>query len=164
MSYQQQQPYQQQQQYQAGPTMQASQGGNRNAKNMPEDGDGRDWSSGICSCADGGACCVSFFCPCITYGKVKHRYEHLHEKGYPDPEHGGGCCSGACWGHCLLTSCFGMGWVLQIFNRTDIRKRYNIKGSGCGDCCMSFWCNPCALSQQSHELELEEQSFQGFKA
>lgn len=55
---------------------------------------------------------VSWFCPCITYGQIKHRYEHLNNKGYPDPERGG-CCSSDCMLHgCLLY--FGFGWALQV--------------------------------------------------
>jgi len=56
---------------------------------------------------------VACFCPCIVYGKVKHRYEHLNSKGYPDPEDGGGCCSSDCMIHGFLSWC-GFGWILQV--------------------------------------------------
>jgi hypothetical protein len=55
------------------------------------------------------ACC----CPCIVYGKIKHRYEHLNSKGYPDPENGGGCCNSDCMVHALVGSC-GFAFILQV--------------------------------------------------
>ena len=50
--------------------------------------------------------------PCITYGRVKRRYEHLNNKGYPDPDQGG-IVSSDCLIHACLTSC-GVGWILQV--------------------------------------------------
>ncbi|TFK33401.1 PLAC8 family-domain-containing protein [Crucibulum laeve] len=134
-------------------------GGNRNAKNLPVNADGREWSNGLCDCCgDAGTCVLAWCCPCIIYAQVKHRYEHLNNKGHPDPEHGGGCCSSDCMMHGCLTWC-GFGWVLQMATRGSIRARYNIKGGGCGDCCTAFCCTPCQLTQEARELELEEQSF-----
>jgi Cys-rich protein (TIGR01571 family) len=134
-------------------------GGNRNAKNMPVDADGREWSHGLCGCMSACGTCLCATCfPCVIYGKNKHRYDHLNFQGVPHPEHGGSCCSGSCIGHGLLTIC-GFGFVLQMMNRGNVRNRYNIKGGGCGDCCTSFWCAPCQLVQESREIELEEQSF-----
>ncbi|KAH8828525.1 PLAC8 family-domain-containing protein [Flagelloscypha sp. PMI_526] len=109
------------------------QGGNRNAKNLPMDDGERGWSNGLCSCFDEcGTCCLAMWCPCILYSKVKHRYDHLERKGFPDPEHGGGVCTG----FCMLYA--AMAWiaspcVLQCLNRGDVRRRYNIKGNGCTD-------------------------------
>ncbi|PPR05319.1 hypothetical protein CVT26_011577, partial [Gymnopilus dilepis] len=156
-------------------------GGNRNAKNLPVGPDGREWSEGLCGCfGDTGTCVVAWCCPCITYSNVKRRYEHLNDKGYPDPEHGGSCCNSDCMIHGCLIYC-GLGWIMQasifclncclaksercslsqMMNRGSIRARYNIKGSGVGDCCTSFWCTPCELTQESRELDLEEASFGG---
>jgi hypothetical protein len=38
--------------------------------------------------------------------------------------------------------------------RGEIRERYRIKGSGCNDCCVSFWCSCCALIQQDNEVKI----------
>ncbi|KAF8891484.1 PLAC8 family-domain-containing protein [Gymnopilus junonius] len=136
-------------------------GGNRNAKNLPVSPDGREWSEGLCGCCgDAGTCIVATCCPCITYSHVKRRYEHLNDKGYPDPEHGGGICNSDCFVHGCLTY-FGFGWVMQMSNRGNIRGRYNVKGGTCGDCCTALWCTPCELTQESRELDLEEASFSG---
>ncbi|KAF8993641.1 PLAC8 family-domain-containing protein [Cyathus striatus] len=133
--------------------------GNRNVKNLPVEGNGREWSNGLFSCCDdSGTCMMACFCPCVVHSQVKHRYEHLESKGYPDPEHGGGFCGGDCMAHACLTYC-GIGFFLQAFTRGNIRKRYNIKGGFLGDCCSSLWCTPCELTQAAQELELEEQSY-----
>ncbi|KAF8811653.1 PLAC8-domain-containing protein [Phlegmacium glaucopus] len=134
--------------------------GNRNANNVPMGPDGREWSNGLCGCfGDFGTCIVAWCFPCITYGQVKRRYEHLNSKGYPDPDNGG-CCSSDCLIHGCLTSC-GFGWVLQMGTRSSIRGRYSIKGGSCGDCCTALCCTPCELVQESRELELEERTYRG---
>ncbi|KAJ7933158.1 PLAC8-domain-containing protein [Mycena leptocephala] len=110
-------------------------GGNRNAAGKPLDSNSkREWSYGLCGCIDEcGTCCYACWCPCIVHGKNKQRLSHLADTGFPDPD-GGACCSGSCWGHCLLTSLIG-------------------------DCCTSFCCHPCDLVQVSREIMLEEKSF-----
>ncbi|KAH6908820.1 PLAC8 family-domain-containing protein [Coprinopsis sp. MPI-PUGE-AT-0042] len=132
-------------------------GGNRNAKNLPMGPDGREWSNGLCSCCDTpGTFCLACWCPCISFGRIRGRYKHLNTKGTADPDNGGTCGSD-CWIHCL-TGCLGVSCLMQMWNRGDMRQRYNIKGSGCGDFCTACWCVPCELTQESRELELEEQS------
>ncbi|KAI5832964.1 PLAC8-domain-containing protein [Schizophyllum commune Tattone D] len=119
----------------------------------------RQWSNGICSVF--GHCptlCLASFCPCIVYGRNKRRYHHLRRHGTPDLEANASCGGRGCWVHCLLTSFIGCGWILQIPLRRRIRRRYTVCGSLLEDCCASFWCNPCALTQESLELELEEMS------
>lgn len=133
-------------------------GGNRNAKNLPMKDGGREWSHGLCNC--GGECGTWFMAccfPCVTYGQNKERLMYLRNHGQPHPEDGG-CFNEHCLFHAGLTMCGGWGWILQITNRTDTRARYSIRGSGCGDCCASWCCAPCALTQESQELSLEEAS------
>ncbi|THU79572.1 PLAC8-domain-containing protein [Dendrothele bispora CBS 962.96] len=136
-------------------------GGNRNAKNMPMTPDGqRDWSNGICDCCGDGAFgtwCLSCWCPCIVYGENSSRIEHLAQNGVPHPK-GGDACGGDCWLHCCLTSFLGVGWILQIPGRSRIRSRYSIDGGCFTDCCTVFWCNPCSLTQEHREIQLEERS------
>ncbi|KAF7430224.1 hypothetical protein PC9H_005926 [Pleurotus ostreatus] len=133
-------------------------GGNRNAKNLPMDSDGREWSHGLCDCcSDVGTCLIATFFPCIVYAQNKRRYEHLN-RGQPDPERGGSGFNGDCLMHGCITCCFGIGCVLQIPLRGHLRSRYHIKGGGCGDCMVSWCCTPCGLTQEARELELEEAS------
>merc|ERR1711988_1870507 len=43
-------------------------------------------------------------------------------------------------------------FVLVFVLRTHFRNRFQIPGSGCDDCCCSFWCNCCVLAQMDHHL------------
>ncbi|KAL1744593.1 PLAC8 family-domain-containing protein [Schizophyllum fasciatum] len=117
----------------------------------------RPWSNGICSVSgDLATCALIPCCPCIVYGQNKRRYRRLERHGSPNSEASASCGGGACWVHCLLTSLTGCGWALQVSRHGVIRWLYRIRGSILHDCCVSFWCNPCALTQESMELELEE--------
>ncbi|KAJ6506085.1 PLAC8-domain-containing protein [Mycena vulgaris] len=140
-------------------TMGMQVGGNLNVKGKPVDGSGeREWSNGLFGCFEAcGTCCYAWFCPCIVHGQNKQRLRHLAEHGSPDPD-GGSCNSGACWAHCLLMS-LGVGCILQCLNRGEVRGRYKIAGGGVGDCCASYCCGPCDLTQVAREIELEEQSY-----
>jgi len=147
------------QQPMAVPGMTTAQG-NRNVKNLPIEADGREWSNGFFDCfADAGTCLIAWCFPCVIYSKNLKRLEHLNQKGYPDPENGGGVITGDCVTHGCLTFC-GCGFVMQMGTRRNVRSRYNIKGGSGSDCCTAFCCTPCELTQESREIELEEQSFQ----
>jgi len=155
--------------------MAAGPGGNRNAMNMApinEQGQ-RDWSNNFWSCAEAlPTCLFGHFCPCILYSKNKTRMQHLAETGAPHPE-GGEAVGIDCAIYCGLTVCTGFAWILQGFNRTQTRERYNIapgsigdwfatnvdpRASIAGDMLASCFCHSCQLTQQSREIELEEQS------
>ncbi|KAF5324172.1 hypothetical protein D9619_011320 [Psilocybe cf. subviscida] len=151
--------------YQSQPTPTAAMvvapggGGNRNAKNLPVDQDGREYSHGLCAftgrCE---TCIVATICPCWIHAKNKKRYMHLTEQGTPDPQHGGKFFSGACCFTGVFAMC-GLDFICRMGTRGDIRKRYNIKGGAVSDCCVSMCCGPCQLTQDLRELELEENSF-----
>lgn len=40
-----------------------------------------------------------------------------------------------------------------MIRRGEIRERFGIKGSGCGDYCTTYWCLCCALIQQDNEVQ-----------
>ena len=46
--------------------------------------------------------------------------------------------------------------------RTDVRERYGIRGGATSDFLVSWCCAFCALTQERREIELEENSFEGF--
>ncbi|ODA80536.1 hypothetical protein RJ55_03495 [Drechmeria coniospora] len=60
-------------------------------------------------------------------------------------------------GECLVFGaihCFtGCGWIYNLLQRSEIREKYGIQGSGLGDCCTSYWCLCCALIQQDNEVK-----------
>ena len=39
------------------------------------------------------------------------------------------------------------------FQRRYIRQKLNLKGNGCLDCLVHYFCNPCALVQEEEELK-----------
>lgn len=45
---------------------------------------------------------------------------------------------------------------LAMIQRKQVRDSYKIDGSGCGDCCLSFWCPCCGILQQHNEIEERE--------
>ncbi|KAJ5480047.1 PLAC8-domain-containing protein [Penicillium desertorum] len=61
--------------------------------------------------------------------------------------------NGSCaiWGFLSLGA---MQWIMQTFTRGEIRQQYGIEGSCCGDCCVSTFCDCCALIQEEKEAEL----------
>jgi len=137
-------------------------GGNRNARNKPFNQAGeREWSNGLCDYFGAcGTCCLGAWCPCILFSKNKSRLQHLERDGTPEP-HGGEGVGADCMIYCCLTSLTGFGWVLQISPRAQIRRRYRIAGGNVGDIFVSWCCVPCALTQESREIELEEHSLRG---
>ncbi|KAF8149879.1 PLAC8 family-domain-containing protein [Crassisporium funariophilum] len=132
-------------------------GGNRNVKGLAMSKYGREWSHDLCGCCGSlGTCklhCFAYFCPGMVFSKVKKRLDHLNEKGYAEPNNGGDGCSS----ECLMFHC-GKAIIQQIALRGAVRARYNIEGGGCGDCFTVTCCGACALTQNSREIELEEQS------
>ncbi|KAF8877645.1 hypothetical protein CPB84DRAFT_1828762 [Gymnopilus junonius] len=117
-------------------------GGNRNAKNMPVDADGREWSNGMCSCmSECGTCMMATFVPCIVYGQNKHRYEHLNSQGTPHPPVDPYAPARAS----------PMDWLPFAVSISSSRWSTAVTSAG--------GTTSKALTQESRELELEEESF-----
>ncbi|EPE36250.1 hypothetical protein GLAREA_05588 [Glarea lozoyensis ATCC 20868] len=104
-----------------------------------------EWKNGLCSCMPCGLCMKSYFCPCILVGQ---NHARIH-KGTQKED----ACSGWCAGWCGLTSCLGLGWILQMMDRMEMQDKHNLEGGGCGACCKSFWCGCCMNIQMSKELD-----------
>jgi len=156
-------PQLQNQQPGAIPSMSVSgPGGNRNALSKPLDSQGqREWSYDVFDCfSDVGTFCLGWWCPCIVFSQNKSRLEHLNRNGTPHPQ-GGEAMGGDCLTYGGLAVCCGLGWILQIGTRSATRNRYQIHGDGVSDILCSWCCIPCALTQESREIGLEEQSLGG---
>jgi len=139
-------------------TVPMSAGGNRNALNYPIGSDGkRNWSYGLFDCPPAPACslcCIAALCPCVVYSSNRQRLRSLHYQGAPlaagaekPDEHFCIYCGLAIAGH---------GWVLRVPQREEVREHYGIRGSLVGDCLVAWCCNPCSLTQERREIELEE--------
>ncbi|KZO98615.1 PLAC8-domain-containing protein [Calocera viscosa TUFC12733] len=114
------------------------------------------WHSGLLACCSAvDICCLACLCPCLQYSRNKHRLLTLSTTGQPARQSGSGA-DADCALHGLLTLLGCWGWVLQRPVRQGIRDRYNIPGTPASDCLSSFLCSPCALTQESRELGMEE--------
>ncbi|KAJ7574875.1 PLAC8-domain-containing protein [Mycena floridula] len=130
----------------------------KNANNMPFVDGEREWSNGTFDCfADPVTCLVSWFLPCVSYGRNRARYAALTDKGAvsTDPMEGVISDETIKYG---VAHCFGCGWIFGMQGRAMTRGRYRIAGDGATDCFLSCCCAPCALTQESREIELEERA------
>lgn len=53
-------------------------------------------------------------------------------------------------------SCFALHWIPMVFQRADIRKKYNLQGDFVSDLLTSCCCACCSLVQQDKEAEIHE--------
>ncbi|GMH23333.1 hypothetical protein Nepgr_025176 [Nepenthes gracilis] len=103
------------------------------------------WSTGLCDCCfDVPLCCLTCFCPCITFGRIAE----ITDKGTSS------CAgSGALYTLILaLTGCLCQ-CVYSCTYRSKIKNQYGIPASCCGDSCIHCWCECCALTQEYRELQ-----------
>jgi len=110
-----------------------------------------EWSNSFWDCCSPSElCCMAYWCPCVVFGKNVHRLKEPSLATYsPVNLH--------CVGWCGLTYC-GFFWVLQMLQRSDVRAKYNLAGSGLGDCCRPYCCPCCELMQEEKELILRTNS------
>ncbi|KAH7130140.1 PLAC8 family-domain-containing protein [Dendryphion nanum] len=110
----------------------------------------QEWHhSGSSCCSPFSTCLLSWCCPCIVYGRTKHRVKNDgNMQGYS-------CCNMSC---CAFTglSCLGISFVLSMISRGDMRAKYHLQGNGCKDCLCACCCGPCDLTQQDKESEFRE--------
>ncbi|KAF9220853.1 PLAC8-domain-containing protein, partial [Gyrodon lividus] len=119
---------------------------------------GNQWAHGLFSCfGDCGTCIFSCFCPCMAFGKNRQRLDYLQDHGAADPEKGGYGLNEDCLWHCGFSCCGYWAWILQFPTRGNIRERRRIRGTVVRDCLTAYFCTPCELTQESRELEVEEQ-------
>ncbi|KAJ7445903.1 PLAC8-domain-containing protein [Mycena latifolia] len=138
--------------------MQLGAGGSRNFKSMAIVDGEREWSNDIFDCcADPLTFVVSWFVPCIIYGRNRARFQALESYGAVSSDPVDGLVGGDSFMYCAA-QCFGLGGIVGMIGRGQTRARYGISGSGCNDCMLSCCCAPCELTQESREIELEEQS------
>lgn len=53
-------------------------------------------------------------------------------------------------------SCFGVWCIPTTMQAGNIREKYNLEGSCCGDFCKSFCCPCCAVMQHEKEVDARE--------
>lgn len=104
------------------------------------------WSSGLCDCFDDmGVCCLTCWCPCVTYGDNVEKVSDGQSS----------CCI---WGtlYCLAMGmayfCVPLNCCLQCGPRGDIRRAYGLVEDP-NDCLVSCCCSYCALCQEARQLQ-----------
>lgn len=101
------------------------------------------WPSGLCACSDDcGLCCLTCWCPCITFGRIAEIVDR-----------GATSCGVAGTIYTLLACFTGCHWIYSCTYRSRMRAQLGLPEACCCDCCVHFCCEPCALSQQYRELK-----------
>ncbi|KAI3332077.1 PLAC8 family-domain-containing protein [Xylariaceae sp. AK1471] len=151
-----QQPYQQQ------PYQQAPMSANHQVQQHPPVhahnhahnlGEKSRWQTDICSCGPCSSCLLAWCLPCILLGQTSER---IRDPSMQNTD----LLNSDCLIHGAINCFTGCGWIYAMLKRGEIREKYNIEGSGCGDCCVSFWCSCCALIQQDNEVKIREKNAQ----
>ncbi|KAF1349257.1 PLAC8-domain-containing protein [Lizonia empirigonia] len=111
----------------------------------------QDWHhKGSSCCTPIGTCCLSWWCPCIIYGRTRHRMKTRGDMSKYS------CCNTSCAIFSGM-ACAGLSWILPLMNRGEVRDTYNLTGNGCKDCLCACCCAPCDLIQQDKEVEHREE-------
>nr|XP_010932616.2 uncharacterized protein LOC105053222 [Elaeis guineensis] len=101
------------------------------------------WSTGLCHCFDDCSnCCISCFCPCITFGRIAE----IVDKGSSS-------CGASGALYALIFCVTACSCLYSCFYRTKLRAQYSLRGSPCTDCLVHCFCEPCALCQEYRELK-----------
>ncbi|KAI0532873.1 hypothetical protein GGR58DRAFT_488707 [Xylaria digitata] len=59
-----------------------------------------------------------------------------------------------CLIHGVLQCICGFGWIWTMLKREQIRARFAIPGTPLNDCCISYWCQCCAIIQHDNEVAI----------
>lgn len=119
------------------------------------------WLTDLCGGCNGETCCAACCCPCCMVGA---NAKMLRTGVIVDP-----CCGGSgpeCVIHGMLggliqgVAIFGLGPLAALIHfgscyacgiRSQLRTKYGIDGSSMADCCIHYWCGPCAVCQEYEE-------------
>ncbi|KAI1386779.1 PLAC8-domain-containing protein [Hypoxylon trugodes] len=114
---------------------------------------GGEWQASLCDCSPCTSCLLAWCLPCLLLGQTSERIR--------DPSmQTADMMNSDCMIHGLINCFTGCGWIYGMMKRSEIRERYKIEGSGCNDCCVSFWCSCCALIQQDNEVKIRQRNAQ----
>ncbi|KAL3731321.1 hypothetical protein ACJRO7_028231 [Eucalyptus globulus] len=90
------------------------------------------------------ASCLSFWCPCITFGQIAEIADH-GDQIVTYPVHGAI--------YTVIAFLTGCACCYSCFYRTKMRQQYQLQENPCADCLVHFCCESCALTQEYCELE-----------
>ncbi|XP_075496631.1 protein PLANT CADMIUM RESISTANCE 2-like [Primulina tabacum] len=106
-------------------------------------GDPGQWSTGLCDCcSDVPNCCLTCWCPCITFGQIAEIVDQ-----------GSTSCGASGALYALIAVVTGCTCIYSCFYRSRMRTQYKLQESPCGDCLVHCCCESCALCQEYRELQ-----------
>ncbi|KAL6652615.1 hypothetical protein ACP70R_011540 [Stipagrostis hirtigluma subsp. patula] len=111
------------------------------------------WSTGLCDCADDAdSCCLTFFCPCVTFGRIATIVDQGATWGWRRrrPWTNQACCA---MGTVYALLAPELSFLCSCCYRSKLRTNYGLAAEPCVDCCVHLWCEPCALCQEYRELQ-----------
>merc|ERR1711865_1343666 len=122
------------------------------------------FATGLFDCCQPGCgtCCWAMCCTSCAFGD-------LNALWLPGDEP---CCAGSCGGGCFLHFMLGgfmsigvavmtqglvafspfFQWVATCPMRGHVRDKWGIQGNACEDCCIHYWCDGCAIMQETKEM------------
>uniref|UniRef100_A0ACD6AQ15 Uncharacterized protein n=2 Tax=Avena sativa TaxID=4498 RepID=A0ACD6AQ15_AVESA len=102
------------------------------------------WSTGLFDCMeDQGNCCLTCCCPCITFGLVAE----IVDRGSTSSG-----ASGAMYIVVGILTGWRCQWLYSCFYRTKMRAQYGLQETPYPDCCVTGFCELCAMCQEFREL------------
>ncbi|KAF1966054.1 hypothetical protein BU23DRAFT_487819 [Bimuria novae-zelandiae CBS 107.79] len=111
----------------------------------------QDWHhSALSCCSPISICCLGWLCPCMLYGRTRHRLKHNGNVG------GFSSCNVDCCTYAMVGLC-GMAGIFNAMQRSDIRTKYQLGGNSCTDCIRGCLCTPCDLIHQEKECVYQKE-------
>ncbi|KAL6292273.1 hypothetical protein ACE6H2_000415 [Prunus campanulata] len=102
----------------------------------------QQWSHDLCNCGENMCtCCITWCLPCITFGQIAE---------IVDEGRNSCLCHGIVYGLLMTIQCQ---WVYSCTFRKRLRQKFGLPEEPCGDCCVHYCCEPCALCQEHAELK-----------
>ncbi|XP_078441181.1 protein PLANT CADMIUM RESISTANCE 2-like [Wolffia australiana] len=101
------------------------------------------WTTGLCDCGDDvGNCCITCWCPCITFGQIAEIVDR-----------GSTSCGASGAIYALVAVVTGCACIYSCFYRKRLRLQYDLPEKPCADCCVHCFCELCSLCQAYRELK-----------
>ncbi|KAL2546496.1 Protein PLANT CADMIUM RESISTANCE 2 [Forsythia ovata] len=111
-------------------------------KRVPKKTPGR-WSTDLCHCChDVSSCCLTCWCPCVTFGRIAEIVDR-----------GSTSCGVSGVLYAMMLCLTGCSCLYSCFYRPKLRGQYFLDESPCTDCCVHCCCETCALCQEYRELK-----------
>ena len=142
----------------------------------------KDWKYGLCECCcqeTCGLCCIAWIVPCFVFGENYRLLKDLNSNEKSFLDNCNGCCD--CDDQTKSAWMYGIPWfsgivgqtvsafsttaanpllvlstvscLLQCQTRGSIRRVTGLDENCCNDCCVSYFCYPCALVQERQHLK-----------